>query len=251
MFAWKRQLASAAVRLPGNARRHGVSRRIYLRLAGSLGRPASADKVIRLREIRQCALGHWGSGRALAAAEDLLGEFGAGGEECCAGGGGPGDGCRCDGENVLRVGGDGWQEVRGGGRRGIGDQGGEEGATEFGELEMGERDEALAVEQDGERGGLREDADVGGDGQSGEAMGFEERPIHWDREHGDESAGDGGSLGVAGSVEGASVDSLYGPECEGDGEDYEKLRGGSRIGVLEPPAAEEVHQPGPEGDHPG
>jgi hypothetical protein len=33
---------------------------------------------------------------------------------------------------------------------GEGDEGGGEGAGEFGELEVGERDEALAVEQDGE-----------------------------------------------------------------------------------------------------
>ena len=64
-------------------------------------------------------------------------------------------------------------------------------------------------------------------------------------------AGDGGGSGVAGGVEGAGVDALHGPEGQRDGEDCEELRDGSGVGAIELAAAEEVHEPGREGDHPG
>ena len=73
---------------------------------------------------------------ALAAAEYLAREFGAGGEQGECGGGGPGKAGGGDGEDVARMGGDGRQEVRGGGGGGECDQRGGEGAGEFSELEM-------------------------------------------------------------------------------------------------------------------
>ena len=84
---------------------------------------------------------------------------------------GPGGGGSGEGEEVAAVGGDGRQEVRGGGSGGVGEDGGDEGAGKLGEFEVGEGDQAFAMEQDGERGGLNEDADVGCDGQAGEAVG--------------------------------------------------------------------------------
>jgi len=93
------------------------------------------------------------------------------GESC---GGEPGDGREGDGDEVVGVGGDGRQEVRGGGGCGVGDERSEQGAGEFAKLKVGERDQALAVEQNGERGGLDEDSDVGCDGQAHEAVGVEE-----------------------------------------------------------------------------
>ena len=68
---------------------------------------------------------------------------------------------------------------------------------------------------------------------------------------GDERAGDGGGFGVAGGVKGARVDALHGPDGESDGEDDEELGGGGGVGAAELAAAEKVHQPGAEGDHPG
>ena len=96
----------------------------------------------------------------------MRGKFGAGGKEGEAGGCDPGEGGGGDGEDVVAVGGDGRQEVRGGGGCNIGEQSGEQGAGELVELEVGKRDQALAMEKDGERCGLDEDADVGGDGQA-------------------------------------------------------------------------------------
>jgi len=64
--------------------------------------------------------------------------------------------------------------MRGGGGRGVGDERGEEGAGELGELKMGERNQALAMEQDSERGGLDEDSNVGCDGEAHEAERVEE-----------------------------------------------------------------------------
>ncbi len=106
------------------------------------------------------------------------GELGAGGEEGEGGGGEPGDAGGGDGDEVPGVGGDGRQEVRGGGGGGEGDERGEEGAAEFAKLQVSERDQALTVEQEGERGGLDEDSDVGCDGQADEAARVEEAPVH-------------------------------------------------------------------------
>jgi len=107
------------------------------------------------------------------------------------------------------------------------------------------------VEQDGQRGGLGEDADVGGDGEAGEIERVEERGIDRDREKSDDRARYGGGACVAGGVEGSSVDALHGPDGESDGEDDEEVCGGCGVGAVEAATAEEVHEPGSESDHPG
>jgi len=84
-------------------------------------------------------MGHPANG-GLAAAKDLVGEFGAGGEEGEGGGGEPSDAAGGDGEDVPGVGGDRRQEVRGGGGCGVGDECGQQCAGEFAELQVGERD---------------------------------------------------------------------------------------------------------------
>ena len=77
---------------------------------------------------------------------------------------------------------------------------------------MAEAGQTLAMEQEGERGCLGEDTDVGCDGQALEAEGVEEAGVDGDGEQCDDGAGDGGGAGVAGGVEGAGVDALDGPD---------------------------------------
>jgi hypothetical protein len=67
----------------------------------------------------------WG----LPAAENLLRQTGAGGDQRECGDGDPDDRCGGDGEDVLRVSGDRWQSVSRGGRRRVGDHCGDEGAA--------------------------------------------------------------------------------------------------------------------------
>src|SRR3982074_3388549 len=111
--------------------------------------------------------------------------------------------------------------------------------------------EALAMEQEGERCGLGEDADVGCDGEAFEPQGVEETGVDRDGEHGDYGAGDGRGASVAGGVEGAGIDALHGPDGQGDGKDAEEVCGAGGVGVVELAAAEEIHEPGGEGNHPG
>ena len=96
-------------------------------------------------------------------------------------------------------------------------------------------DEFFAVEQDGECGGLGEDADVGGDGEAGEIESVEECGVDGDGEQGGDGSGDGRGAGVAGGVEGAGVDALHGPDGERDGEDGEEMRGGCASAWLKRP----------------
>jgi len=78
----------------------------------------------------------------------------------------------------------------------------------------------------------------------------EECGVDGDGEQGDEGASDGWGACVAGGVEGTCVDTLHCPYGECYGEDSEEVCGCRGIGVVELAAAEEVHQPGREGDHP-
>ena len=89
-------------------------------------------------EIPHLKIKMWGTRWRLAAAKDLLRQFGAGGEEGEGCGSEPDERCEGDGEHVFRVGGDGRQKVRGGGCGGVGDECGEECAGEFAKLQVGE-----------------------------------------------------------------------------------------------------------------
>ncbi len=93
-------------------------------------------------------------------AQDLGGEFAASDCQDDEGGEQPGEGASGDGDDVAEVGRDraeGVGQAVGGDER---DDGRDQGAEEFGELQVGEQDQAFAVEQDGERGCLDSDAGV-------------------------------------------------------------------------------------------
>ena len=77
------------------------------------------------------------------------------------------------------------------------------------------------MEQDGEGHGLDDDADVGGDGKAFQADAVKEQRVDRDGDEGDDPSGGCGGDGVACGVEGARVDSLGGPEGDGEGEESE------------------------------
>ncbi len=107
------------------------------------------------------------------------------------------------------------------------------------------------MEQERERQGLQDDADVGCDGQAFQAYAMKQESVDRDRDEGDDPACSCGGDSVAGGVEGSRVDALCCPEGDGEGEESEVERGGLRIGRGERSSAKEIDDGRGEGNHPG
>ena len=106
------------------------------------------------------------------------------------------------------------------------------------------------MEQDGQRGGVEEDGQVGGPGKADDVEMLVERPVDGDGDEGDDGSGEHGDEGFAGGIEGAGVDGLRRPESERDGEDGEVAGGGGGVRCMEGAAAEDdVDGWAGEGDH--
>jgi hypothetical protein len=107
------------------------------------------------------------------------------------------------------------------------------------------------VQEDGQRQSLDDNADVRGNGQALQADTVKEERIDGDGDEGDDPSGGCGRDGVAGGVKRAGIDSLGGPEGDGESEESEVDRSGVRIGWGEGAVAEEIDDGRGESDHPG
>ena len=220
---------------------------VLRQLAEAVGRADGYGGDDRSQCVGLAGLVVWLGGGAAA---NLLGEFGACEGENGPAERGPDDRHDGDGEQVSEVTMAHGQPVDAGTGSEEADGGREQSAGQFPTFQTGQADEMAPMQEQGQRGGVGEDAEVGGDGQTGHPDVVEEQTVDGDGEQGDDGSGDGWGEGVAGGVEGSCVDALRCPEGEGDGKDGEVLGGLHGVGAMEGATAKEIDDGGREGDHP-